>query len=167
MDVIECISTRRSVRKFTGAPVSDQTLEKILEAGRLSPSGLNNQPWRFVIIRDRTIIEGVAGLTKYSKVVLSSEVLVSVFLNRESSYSRDKDIQGIGACIENMWLAAHSLGVGMCWIGEILNRSGDVEKLLETGKSLELMAVLCFGIAEAETKSPQRLPLEDLIVKRF
>lgn len=167
MDILECLSTRRSVRKFTGEPVSDEVLEKILEAGRLAPSGLNNQPWRFAIIRDKTMVEGVAGLTKYSRVVLSSDVLVAVFLNKESLYNRDKDIQGIGACIENMWLAAHSLGAGMCWIGEILNRGSDVEKLLQTGDALELMAVLCFGIPDVESKAPQRLPMSDLIVKRY
>ena len=97
-----------------------------------------------------------------------AKVLVVVFIDNSAGYNRDKDMHGIGACIQNMWLAAHSLGIGMCWVGEILNRREDVEKTIGVDKNLELMAVLCLGHPASEKKSKTpRLPMDDLIVARL
>lgn len=62
------IKTRRSVRKYKEAILKDTDIKKILEAGRWAPSGLNNQPWRFLIIKDKGVINGLSEFTKYSKM---------------------------------------------------------------------------------------------------
>ncbi|HSV97655.1 MAG TPA: nitroreductase [Spirochaetota bacterium] len=161
--VIEAIRTRRSVRKFTDAPVSAEDLSAILEAGRWAPSGLNNQPWRFAVIRDGEVLERLSRLTRYGPVVRGSTLCVAVFYHAPSGYNRDKDILGIGACIQNMLLAAHSLGIGAVWLGEILNQKSAVNGLLGLDASYELMAVLALGSPDERPESERR-PIDELVV---
>ncbi|MRR36083.1 hypothetical protein EG829_15680, partial [bacterium] len=71
--VIDAIKTRRSIRKFTDQVVPDEMIDAVLEAGRWAPSGMNNQPWRFAVIRDRDIRESLSSLTKYGSVVSSAD----------------------------------------------------------------------------------------------
>ncbi len=74
--VVDLIGARRSVREFSGRAVPDDVLSEVLEAGRLSPSGGNEQPWRFGVVRDRTRIKSVAGLLGLQEGCLPSELLV-------------------------------------------------------------------------------------------
>ncbi len=164
--MLELIRTRRSIRKFTGVPVSDGEIEKVLDAGRWAPSGLNNQPWRFAVVRDTALKEAISQLTHYRKIVLGADVLIPVFLDREKSYHREKDCQGIGACLENMLLALHSLGLGAVWLGEIIKSDREIRALLGLGDTLELMAVLAVGHPAENPKPPNRRSLEDLVVFR-
>jgi len=164
--MLDLIKTRRSVRKFTGAPVSDDDLEKILEAGRWAPSGLNNQPWRFAVVRDAALKERISKLTHYRKIVLAADVLIPVFLDKEKSYHREKDCQGIGACLENMLLAIHALGLGAVWLGEIIKSDKEIRALLGLGDGLELMAVTAIGHPAETPKPTSRRELKELIVFR-
>ena len=166
MDIIETIKARRSVRKFTPDPVSDEQIERILEAGRWAPSGLNNQPWRFAVVRDRGLIMEIAKLTHYSRIVLGAQVLIPVFIDTTTIYHREKDIQGIGACLQNMLLGIHSLGLGAVWLGEIIRSNLMIKQLLSLGDDLELMAVVALGWPDEKPRTTKRKALKDLIVYR-
>ncbi len=144
-DIIDIIKSRRSVRKFTTDPVPEDLIERILEAGRWAPSGLNNQPWRFAVITAADLKQEISKLTNYAKVVLAAQVLIAVFLDTETSYHREKDIQGIGACLENMLLEAHSLGLGAVWLGEIIKSSEQIKSLLERWQKTRSHGCCCPG----------------------
>ena len=58
--VLEAIFARRSIRQYTDDSVSQQDVQTVLEAGRWAPSGLNNQPWRFAVVRDSNVKEEIA-----------------------------------------------------------------------------------------------------------
>ncbi|NOZ68917.1 MAG: nitroreductase family protein [Deferribacteres bacterium] len=145
MDIFEIIRTRRSIRRFTEEPVPDEVIDRIIEAGIWAPSGLNNQPWKFAVIRDKELKEKLAGLTRYSATVLSADVLIAVFLDHSLSYDRTKDAQAIGACIQNMLLSIHSMGLGAVWLGQILENRDRVLQLVEGPEDFELMAVIALG----------------------
>lgn len=145
MDIFELIKTRRSIRKFSQEPVPDEVINKIIEAGTWAPSGLNNQPWRFAVIKDKELKTKISGLTHYSRIVLSATVLIAVFLDLTASYDRTKDSQAIGACIQNMLLFIHSLGLGAVWLGEILKNKDEVLKLVNGSEDHELMAIIALG----------------------
>ena len=166
MNIIDIIKSRRSIRKFTSEPVSEELVETILEAGRWAPSGLNNQPWRFAVIRDAGLRQAISELTHYSKIVLAAEVLIAVFLDTEKSYHREKDIQAIGACLENMLLEAHSLGLGAVWLGEIIRSNEQIKALLGLGKEFDLMAVVALGYPDEKPKNVKRKQLADLVIFR-
>lgn len=164
MDILDIIKSRRSVRKFDTAQVPEELLQKVLDAGRWAPSGLNNQPWRFAVIWDASIKDMFSRLTHYARIIKGSKILIAVFLDNSVSYDRTKDVQAIGACMQNMLLEAHSLGLGGVWLGEILKSREQIRAILALTKDLELMAVLALGFPAENPKNGKRKELNDLIV---
>lgn len=164
MDILELIKTRRSIRKFENKNVSEKIIDEILEAGRWAPSGLNNQPWKFMALggEDKDFL---AECTKYSPIVNSANKLILVFFDKEDSYNRDKDLMAIGACIQNMLISIHSKGLGACWLGEILNQKAQIHKFLKTPKNLELSAVLALGYPLNYSRQGKRKKLKDLTIR--
>lgn len=160
------IKTRRSVRKFKPDQIPDDLIEQILEAGRWAPSGQNNQPWRFAVIRNRERIKAISQLTRYRRIVLGAQVLIPVFIDTGTIYHREKDIQGIGACLQNMLLEIHSLGLGAVWLGEIIKSNDQIKQLLGLPQELELMAVIAMGYPDETPNPTKRKELKELIVYR-
>jgi nitroreductase len=147
MKVKDAILQRRSIRKYTALIPKDEDIEKILTSGIWAPSGLNNQPWKFKIVKGEDK-NGLAKFTKYGKIIKSAPIAICVFLDNTVTYNREKDIMAVGACIQNMLLEACELGLGTCWLGEILNKKEEVEEYLEIDSDYELMAVVTLGYAE-------------------
>lgn len=165
--ILELIRTRRTVRKFTGQPVDEAAVESVLEAGRWAPSGMNNQPWRFVVVRGEEAKQRVAEQTKYGRMVMSADVLIPVFVHKPSMYNQTKDHQAIGACLQNMLLMAHGLGLGAVWLGEILKNAEAVRAALGVGEDLELMAVVLLGHPAVDPPAPGRAELDELVIARL
>lgn len=163
--VLEAIFARRSIRQYTNDPVSQQDVQTILEAGRWAPSGLNNQPWRFAVVRDPTLKDEIAELTRYREIIRNAPVIIAVFMDNDAGYDRVKDCQGIGACVQNMWLATHALGLGGVWLGEILRNKERVGEILKVPESYELMAVLAIGHPKHRQQKSNRKSLSELIFK--
>ena len=120
MDALENIMTRRSVRRFTDAPVSDADLRTILEAGMKSPSAVNARDWAFIAIRDRKTLDKMADANGRAAQPLKNAalgILVCGDMNR--AFAKAKEYWVINASIvcENMILAAHALGIGSVWLG--------------------------------------------------
>ncbi len=162
--VLEALYNRRSVRHFTSEPVEPSLVEEVLKAGSWAPSGLNNQPWRFAIVTDPKLKRDFEPLTRYRKVIQAAPCLVPVFIDQTAMYHPVKDHQAMGACIQNMLLSAHSLGLGAVWLGEILKNADQVRRLLDLPETLELMAVVAMGHPARRDQQSQRRPLEELIV---
>lgn len=167
MELLEGIYTRRSIRQFTEETVERERLLEIIKAGTWAPSGLNNQPWRFVAVTDEGVRLKLAGLTKYRNVIESAPAAIAVFADREAMYHEVKDHQAMGACLQNMLLAAHALGLGAVWLGEILNSADRVRSLLEMPESLELMAVVAVGHPARRGQTSQRKGLEEVLLKEI
>ncbi len=167
MDILEGIYTRRSVRKYTGEPVDRPMVMEILKAGSWAPSGLNNQPWRFVVACDRGKRSELAKLTRYSRILEDAPVAIAVFLDRSAMYNETKDHQAIGACLQNMLLAAHALGLGAVWLGEILKNSTAVARLLDVPESMELMAVVAVGHPASRDQRSERRETGELLLGEF
>lgn len=161
MDILEIIKSRRSIRKFTVQEIEPEKVEKILEAGRWAPSGKNNQPWKFYIIKERTKRAELAKLTIDEEIIIGCSLCLCVFLDKHLMYDRTKDCQAIGACIQNMLLEAYSLGLASCWLGEILKNKEKVNQVLNLSERYELMAVVAFGYSAEKAKSTRK-PLKDL-----
>ncbi len=168
MQVLEAIYNRRSIRKFTQEDVSREDVRRILDAGRWAPSGLNNQPWRFLVLNPRDERKDrLEDCTKYGHIVRAANVLLAVFLDKKTKYHHEKDCQGAGACIQNMLLAAHALGLGAVWLGEIINQESRVHQVLGTDpEQLELMAVVVLGHPDQKGSSRRR-ELKELMLEDF
>lgn len=166
MDILDLIKTRRSIRKFTEEHVSDDVINDIIEAGTWAPSGLNNQPWKFAVIRDSELKKDLSALTHYSGIVLNANALIAVFLDQSLSYDRTKDAQAIGACIQNMLLYIHSIGLGAVWLGQILKNRDRVLELVEGPEDHELMAVIALGHPAGKEGKGSRKPLDQTVFFR-
>lgn len=164
METMEAIRTRRSVREYTGEAVSEEELDQLIGTARWAPSGLNNQPWRFMKVTNRDLIDGLSELTKYRGVVSGAEALIAVFLDGREMYDRTKDLQSSGAALQNILLAAHDMGLGACWLGEILNRREEAEELLKVSGDLEMVALVALGRPVARERAGVRHPMEDMLI---
>ncbi|MCF7908344.1 MAG: nitroreductase family protein [Candidatus Omnitrophica bacterium] len=164
MRALRLIKDRRSVRKFKKRAVSRQTVNKILEAGRWAPSGLNNQPWRFMVL-DKEKKDALAVFTHYGHIIKSADKLILVFLDKKTSYNYEKDLMAIGSCIQNILLCIHSKKLGACWLGEILNQKKKVHKYLKLRPNLELEAVIALGAPVSYPRLTKRKKLKSLIIK--
>jgi len=162
--ILDAIYSRRSVREFTADEVPREMLLEMVKAGTWAPSGLNNQPWRFAIITDKELKSKFEDLTKYSRVVRGAAALLAVFVDKDAMYHEVKDHQAMGACIQNMLLAAHGLGLGAVWLGEILKSEKEVRELLGLPDNLQLMAVIAVGHPARRDQKSHRKPLDEVIV---
>lgn len=165
--ILEAIAQRRSIRNFTDQTVDSNALYDIIQAGVWAPSGLNNQPWRFVIITDAAIRAQLAEQTTYGHIVLAAPALIAVYLNQQAMYDELKDAQSAGACIQNMLLATEALDLGAVWLGQILKNREKVDRILGLAGNLELMAVIAIGHPSRRDQQSQRKPLAEFIVKEL
>ncbi len=165
--VFEAIRQRRSIREFTDQEVSLAQLETIVRAGIWAPSGLNNQPWRFVLIRDKEIRHQLAKQTHYHHIVSGAPALIAVYLDTTAMYDPVKDLQAAGACIQNMLLCIESLGLGGVWLGQILKNKQEVNRILDLDDRYDLMAVIALGYPLHRQQQSRRRPLADFILKTY
>lgn len=167
MNVIEAINGRHSCRKFCmNQKIAKESISSILESGMQAPSGKNIQPWKFTVVDNSKLISEIGALCTYSKFICNASCLIFVYLDTAVSYDYKKDAMAIGACIQNMLLAAHEQNLGSCWIGEILDRE-EIGAKLGIPSERELMAVLAIGtentVMTSRMKKTERLKLEQKV----
>ncbi len=121
MDTLETLFTRRSIRKYTREPVSDEELHTILEAGMNAPSANNRQPWHFIVVDDREKLNSIMEVHPYSKMLAQAPLALVVVADTETS--RSYFPQDCAAAIENILLAAKALGLGSVWMGVYPNEA--------------------------------------------
>jgi nitroreductase len=115
MDVLEAIFTRRSIRKYTGEPVSDQDLETVLRAGCHAPSAHNIQPWEFLIIKDRSAFDSISKALTYAKMLPQADLCIIVCGDKNKQSMTGFLVEDCSAAIQNILLAAHGIGLGAVW----------------------------------------------------
>ena len=117
MDAMECILTRRSVRKYDKKPISDKDIKDVLEAAMSAPSAGNEQPWHFVLIDDPKILGKVPTFHNHAQMLkdASSAILVCGDLDLEKH--KDMWVQDCAATTQNILLAVRSKGLGAVWLG--------------------------------------------------
>ena len=165
--VINAIKNRRSIREFTEAPMTQDQLHTVIEAGCWAPSGLNNQPWRFVTITNNAIKNQLSELTHYSHIIQAAPALIAVYLDTQKMYDAVKDHQSAGACIQNMLLAAEAIGLGGVWLGQILKNNAQVNAVLELPQTYDLMAILAFGYPKNHNQSSTRHSINEFLIKEI
>lgn len=109
---------RTSVRRFTDKKVSVDDIMAILHAGMSAPSGVNKQPWEFIVVDDKELLTALAENLPYAKMTAHAPVAIVVCGNSERFLSDDDSelwVQDVSAASENILLAAHALGLGAVW----------------------------------------------------
>lgn len=164
MDVLRAIFTRRSVRDYIEAPVEWDKVGYVLEAGRAAPSSGNLQNWKFIVCSGAEQRKALAEASLNQKwmekapihiVVCSEPKRVEIFygLRGERLYS----VQNCAAAIENMLLAAHSLGLGSCWVGAFDEEM--VKRVCSIPDYARPQAIITIGYSSGNEKDPGRTAL--------
>jgi nitroreductase len=117
MDALACIMTRRSIRKYTDGPVTDDQVETLLKAAMAAPSAANKQPWHFVVVRDQALREAFAGFHPHAQMLPEAPVGVLICGDTELELGDGYWLQDCSAATENLLLAAHAIGLGAVWLG--------------------------------------------------
>lgn len=146
-EVLKVIANRRSIRKYKSEQISDEELKMIIEAGLQAPSGHNDQPWFFTVIQNRELLKEISEKSKEELRKSGIEWMVKMGENsaldllygaptaiavavKEDAISPNADE---GAAIQNMLIAAESLGIGSCWIGLTASYFKEKENLKKLG----------------------------------
>ena len=112
--IVDIIRKRRTVRKFTDQPVSEDQIKGLLELAMYAPNRLNRQPWHFVVIRDKRTQKQFADVLRIHSYLETAAAVIAVCATPERSPTWAMDIS---AAIENMLIGATSMGVGSAWVG--------------------------------------------------
>ena len=157
MDVFEAIRTLLAVRRYRDKPVPEEVLRRVLQAGRLSASAANKQPWHFVVVQDPNTLRQL-GAAAQSGPYISEAPLAIVVAIEPSRFA----IADAGRAIQNMLLTAWDAGVGGNWVGS----GGPATKaLLGIPEELDVVAILPFGYPASAIGQGQktRKPLSEIV----
>ena len=157
MEVLDVIRTRRSIRKYKKDPVPEEDLGKILDAGRWAPSASNSQPCTFIVLSDPKVRAEVAELLPKGKFLAGAPLGIAVVSDRRLTTCV---VQDGSLAVYSMLLAAHSLGLGACWLAPSVNE--DILKvLLGIPEEARLISVISIGYPD-EASSMTRKELKDM-----
>ena len=164
MDLMEAISTRRSVRQWTPEPVSDDQLRELVEAAARAPSGGNTQPWAFVVIRDQARLKRLRAAAPGIAGKATAVVLICLDKQRadEEPGTAEYDMvhMTLGAAMQNLLLAAHEQGLGACAIGSFHLPS--LQSIFSLPAHLELKLQVALGYPVSQPKAPPLRALDEI-----
>jgi len=172
MDLFEVVEKRRSIRKFRPKRVTTWALRKILETGRLAPSGGNRQPWYFIIVRRQETKKALAIAANNQTFVADADTVIAALgdptisaakLPYTLSSTRLPYKQDPMIAIEHMVLAATALGYGTCWIGAF--KEEKVKKILKIPESLAVVALLPIGVPDEDPPQRPRKAFTEIFFK--
>jgi nitroreductase len=156
MDALEAIRRRRSVRRYTGDPIPREDLETIVDAGRLAASGNNRQPWDFIVVTDRAMIDRLKVAAGWMD---KAGAIIAVVLDPSSRWW----LEDGSAAVENMLIASTALGYGSCWLeGYTLPHEEEFKALLGVPEGKRLLTLVPLGVP-AEWPTVEKKPLEEVI----
>lgn len=117
MEAMEAILSRRSIRKYESKPVSAELVHQLLDAAMNAPSSSNGQPWHFIVIDDRKVLEEIPKFHPYSNMLKESPVAIVVCGDVNLEKAKGIWVQDCSAATENILIAARALGLGSVWLG--------------------------------------------------
>ena len=149
------VLSRRSIRKYTAEPVGDEVVERLLRAAMAAPSAGNQQPWRFVVLRDREVMRAITGFHPYARMLPSAPVAVLVCGDPTSVKWPQMWEQDCSAATENLLVEAELLGLGAVWLGvhPLTERVEGIRALLGIPETVVPFALVPIG-HPAESKAP-------------
>lgn len=174
MTASECIKNRRSVRKFTGQPVSHELLARIVETASYAPSWKNTQITRYIAVEGdkKAALSKCTGWSGNTNIMESAPMVIAVTLikgrcgyERDGSYSTSKgdhwQMYDVGVASEAFCLAAYEQGLGTVIMG--LFDEEEAAKLLELPEDRELAALIAIGYPDESPAAPKRKTVEELL----
>jgi len=165
MDFLQLAKSRFSVRKYKPAPVEEEKLIKILEAGQVAPSAVNYQPWHFIVITQPEQLKKIHEAYPREWIKQAPAIIVACTDHSQSckrnSDGKDSADIDIAIAVDHMTLMATELGMGTCWV---CNFSVDkVSETLELPKHIEPCVILPIGYPNEKLSHKKRKSLSEIV----
>jgi nitroreductase len=159
--MLDLITQRRSIRKYTHEAVSDMHIKALLEAAMAAPSANNSQPWEFIVVRDKALRTKLAETHPWSRMCVDAAVVFVVCGNEQLS---NHWVEDTSAATQNLLLAAAGLGLGAVWVGIYprANYEAHVCSVLDIPRNLRVLCLVPVG-HPAESKPPRTQYDEDKV----
>ena len=165
MDTYQSILTLRSVRQFDlGRPIDEAVLHRILQAGRMSGSSKDSQPWWFIVVKDRAALQALSRTGDYAQHLAGAALAVAIVFDPRF-YRGEFDS---GRAVQNMMLAAWNDGLGSCIAS--MHREDDCKAVLGVPQELRLQHLVSFGyplpVEQTIPAAPKRRrrPLDEIVM---
>lgn len=165
--VLDNIATRTSVRDYEARPVEKEKIEKMLRAAMAAPTAMNKQPWHFVVVDQRNVLDALAGANPYAKMLKKATLAIVVCGNTDKMIEgggRDFWIQDASAATENLLLAAHAMGLGAVWTGAYPSeeRCISISKVLLLPDNLIPLNMIVVGYPAEQPQPKQKFKEENV-----
>lgn len=139
METFDAIRTVLAVRQFKDTPIPEATVRQIVEAGHLTASSTNGQPWHFIIVRNKETLNQLGKLARTGPYIAQAPLAVVVGIDRESPYG----VSDASRAIQSMILTAWSQGIGSNWVG--FNNLPNINSPLGIPENISVLAIIPFG----------------------
>lgn len=151
-DVLMLMKERRSIREFEDKAIPSDIIDRILEAGQWCQSANNNQPWRFIVISNRVLINSLAKMATYGHFIAQAPIVIAIVADKKRApkwYIHDTSMVAHQMC-----LMAWACGIGTCWIGSL--ERDDASILLKLASHEYLTTILPLGYPKKIGKSNRK-----------
>lgn len=155
---MNAILNRKSIRKYKDTKVNDEILEELLKAGMQAPSAGNEQPWEFIVLRNKDIMAKITEFHPYSKMLLNTDVAIVICGDESKEVFKGFWVQDCSAATENILLAAEEKGLGAVWLGvyPIEDRVEGIKKLLNLPDGVIPLSIIPVGYPDEQREAADR-----------
>lgn len=169
MDAIEAIMTRRSIRKYTDKQIPEEVVQQILQVAMAAPSAGNEQPWHFIVIKERNTLLKITAFHPHAHMLKEAALAMLVCNDPELEKFKGRGILDCSAATENILLAAHAMGLGAVWLGiyPVEERMAGMRKLLGLPSRIIPLSLVSMGYPNEDLKAENRFKSERVQHERW
>ena len=170
MDTLECLLTRRSIRKYSDKPIPESLIEELIRYAMYAPSAKNTRPWHFVVINRREILDSIIDFHPYAKMLLQAPCAIAVCGDENEANTPEYWPVDCSIASQNLLLAAHAKELGAVWLGIYprQERMNELSGLLGLPSHIHPLSLISLGYPEQEvSKIPERFEPAKIHFNKF
>jgi nitroreductase len=169
MELYDGLITRRSIRSYKPDPLEREQVEELVRAGMYAPSAVNCQPWHFIVIDERPLMDQIMEIHPYAGMLREAQYAVMVCGDEKLEHAPGYWVVDCGAATQNVLLAAHSKGIGAVWLGlhPREERKKGMSKLFGLPAHIQPFAMIALGYPNEEKPVPERFNRDRIHYNRW
>lgn len=169
MEVLEAIFNRRSIRRYSGADITESEVEILLKAAMYAPSAVNKRPWHFIVFRDRETINAIVEVHPNAGMLREASVAILVCWDERLQHDTGYGPVDCAAATQNLLLAAHGIGLGAVWVG-VYPRTHRIEalhRIFELPVHVKPFSVISLGRPAEKKTLPDRFDRSKIHIEKW
>ena len=162
MNTLDAIYNRRSIRRYKQIQIEKAKVEELLKSAMYAPSARNMQPWQFIVVDDREMLDKLATAHPYAKMLYEAPLAILVCGDEKLDETAGYWIQDCSAATQNILLAAYELGLGTVWLGVYPRepRVNAMKELFQLPDHIHPITLIAIGYSDEEKERPDRFKPE-------